>query len=216
MNCTDTCCKQTYCAPEVGDCIQYVRRDYDELSFCIFIILINVIGVPTCIKTTEFLLMKKFGSWLDEDENVWVGGTTLCECCTYCIKCKKNPNMRQKKKTDAVQEEIEDAEFEQEEGDGGSQGKKSVVVDEPKKRGCCSVCCRAIFCCGGGNTVSREVELADLRVSPNNSGEGAALLNSDEKVGDDGTNIDPAGSDIDHQAIAAQQDDQKVGEAEDS
>lgn len=190
----------------MGDCIKYVRRDYDELSFCIFIILINVIGVPTCIKTTEFLIMKKFGSWLDEDENVWVGGTTFCECCTYCIKCKKNPNMRQNQKTDdATQGEggIDDAEFEQAEGDG-AKGNKGVDLDEPKKRGCCSVCCRAIFCCGGGNTVSREVELADLRVSDNNnSGEGAALLNSDEKVADDGTNIDPAGSDLDAMANAA-------------
>ena len=100
MNCTETCCKQTYCAPEVGDCIYYIRREYTELTICIFLILINVIGIPTCIKTTEFLLMKKFGSWLDEDENVWVGGTTLCECCTYCLKCKKNPNTRQKKKRD--------------------------------------------------------------------------------------------------------------------
>ena len=100
LNCTDTCCKQTYCAPEISDCIYYVRREYKELSLCMFLILINVIGVPTCIKTTEFLLMKKFGSWLDEDENVMVGGTTLCECCTYCLKCRKNPNTRSNKKKD--------------------------------------------------------------------------------------------------------------------
>ena len=75
-----------------------------------FLILINVIGVPTCIKTTEFLLMKKFGSWLDEDENVMVGGTTLCECCTYCLTCRKNPNTRSNKKKDEAQEEV-DPEF---------------------------------------------------------------------------------------------------------
>ena len=42
--------------------------------------------------------MKKFGSWLDEDENVMVGGTTICECLTYCLTCKKNPNTRNKKR----------------------------------------------------------------------------------------------------------------------
>jgi hypothetical protein len=42
----------------------------------------------------EFLLMKKFGSYLDEDENIRVGGTTICECLTYCLTCKKNPNSR--------------------------------------------------------------------------------------------------------------------------
>ena len=36
MNCTETCCKQTYCAPEVGDCIYYIRREYTELTICIF------------------------------------------------------------------------------------------------------------------------------------------------------------------------------------
>ena len=123
MNCTETCCKQTYCAPEVGDCIYYIRREYTELTICIFLILINVIGIPTCIKTTEFLLMKKFGSWLDEDENVWVGGTTLCECCTYCLKCKKNPNTRQKKKRDEQTQEDDDQEFMPEEF-GGSNVQK--------------------------------------------------------------------------------------------
>ena len=118
MNCTDTCCKQTYCAPEVGDCLYYQRRDFNELSLCILLILINVIGVPTCIRTMEFLLMKKFGGWLDEDENVHVGGTTLCECCTYCLKCKANPNRKMKKKKlqESAQED-EEGEFEPEEGE---------------------------------------------------------------------------------------------------
>ena len=64
--------------------------------------------------------MKKFGSWLDEDENVWVGGTTLCECCTYCLKCKKNPNTRQKKKRDEQTQEDDDQEFMPEEFGGNN------------------------------------------------------------------------------------------------
>ena len=54
--------------------------------------------------------MKKFGSYLDEDENVWVGGTTLCECCTYIFLCNKNPNRRQKKSDEIAQDDA-DADF---------------------------------------------------------------------------------------------------------
>ena len=78
--------------------------------------MVNVIGIPTCIKTTEFLLMKKFGGWLDEDENVMVGGFTLCECCTYCLKCKKNPISRNNK-TEVAAEDAE-GEFIPEEFEG--------------------------------------------------------------------------------------------------
>ena len=102
--------------------------------------------------------MKKFGGWLDEDENVMVGGSTLCECCTYCLKCKKNPISRNDK-TEVAAEDAE-GEFIHEEFEGDQALDKG---GKGKKRGCCSVCCRAIFCCGSGNTVSREVELADLR-----------------------------------------------------
>ena len=58
------------------------------------------------------------------------------------------------------------------------------------------MCCRAIFCCGSGNTVSREVELADLRSNMShqeNIEESLGLLHGSQ-AGDDGTNIDPAGS----------------------
>ena len=62
-------------------------------------------------------MMKKFGGWLDEDDNVWVGGTTLCECCTYCLKCKKNPNSKKKKKQEAAIDDG-DPDFEPEGEDG--------------------------------------------------------------------------------------------------
>jgi len=104
--------------------------------------------------------MKKFGGWLDEDENVMVGGTTLCECCTYCLKCKKNPNGRLREKAEADAEDG-DGEFAADEFEGDKAGAKNK--GKVAKRGCCTVCCRAIFCCDSGNTVSREIEMADLR-----------------------------------------------------
>ena len=140
--------------------------------------------------------MKKFGGWLDEDENVWVGGTSICECCTYCLKCKKNPNKKQKK---SVEIEEGDEEFEGEEGEGEGKKRASVSV----KRGCCSVFCRAIFCCGSGNTVSREIELADLKAGLKADGaaaeeEGLLANSGDKLLPDDGTNVDPASSDADN------------------
>ena len=211
LNCTATCCKQTYCAPEMADCIEFVRRDYNELSLAILLILVNVIGVPTCIRATEFCLMKKFGSWLDEDENVQVGGTTLCECCTYCLTCKKNPNGRNNKSSDAALEEVDhDGEFAEEELKGKAQGRRMV---EEKKPGCCSVCCRAVFCCGKGNTVSREFELADLLAvaADRNAEESSALLASPSgDKGDGMTIIDPAGSEADALPVNGKDGDKEV------
>lgn len=88
MNCTSTCCKQTYCAPTMGDCIHYVRKDYMELYTCVIVVLMIVLGIPTCIRTMEFLLMYKFCRKFDADENCFVGGTTMLECFTNCCKKK--------------------------------------------------------------------------------------------------------------------------------
>lgn len=84
LNCSATCCKQTYCAPEIGVCIEYIRREWSELYICVAIVLTIVLGIPTCIRTMEFLLMYKFCRKFDEDENVYVGGCTICEFCTTC------------------------------------------------------------------------------------------------------------------------------------
>lgn len=85
-------------------------------------------------------MTKKFGSWLDEDENVWVGGTTICECLTYCLTCKSNPNNKRKtvQNTDTTEEVEEDGEFVSEEqatsGDGKMRRHKMVKAE---KAGCC-------------------------------------------------------------------------------
>ena len=100
--------------------------------------------------------MKKFGGWLDEDENVIVGGTTLCECCTYCLKCQANPNRNLKKKQQETAQEDPEGEFANEEYAADKAGREGAEKTEnEKKRSCCSICCRAIFCCGSTNTVSR-------------------------------------------------------------
>ena len=142
--------------------------------------------------------MKKFGGWLDEDENVVVGGTTICECFTYCIKCQANPNreLRKQKQKEASQEDV-DGEFAAEEQDGEGAHRGGGDIPDQKKRGCCAVCCRAIFCCGSGNTVSRQIELADLR---RNLDETGPLLDAsaDRTMNDEGTHIDPAGSSEGH------------------
>ena len=73
----------------MGDCIHYVRKDYYELYTCVIVVAMIVLGIPTCIRTMEFLLMYKFCRKWDEDENAWVGGTTICESMTNCCTPKK-------------------------------------------------------------------------------------------------------------------------------
>ena len=85
MNCSATCCRQTYCAAHMGECIHYVRKDFWELYTCVIVILMIVLGIPTCIKTTKFLLSYKFCSKYDPDEGCKVGGSTVCECLTNCF-----------------------------------------------------------------------------------------------------------------------------------
>ena len=66
------------------------------------------------------------------------------------------------------------------------------------------MCCRAIFCCGRGNTVSREVELAEIKSKLVDQGEEVGLLASPHgSKADEGTNVDPAGSERDNQLLLA-------------
>jgi hypothetical protein len=48
-----------------------------------------VLGIPSAIRTMEFLLMFKFCRKFDEDENAYVGGTTVCECLATCCTRRK-------------------------------------------------------------------------------------------------------------------------------
>ena len=88
MNCSETCCKQTYCAPEIGDCVYYRRKDFSELYVCIGLMMLIIVGIPTCIKTMELIIMFRCCKEFDEDENAFIGGTTMCECGTKTISCR--------------------------------------------------------------------------------------------------------------------------------
>lgn len=59
-----------------------------ELYICVLVVLSIVVGIPTCIKSMEFLLMFKFCRKFDEDENAFVGGVTVCECLTNLFEAK--------------------------------------------------------------------------------------------------------------------------------
>jgi hypothetical protein len=89
MNCSSTCCKQTYCSEDLSQCIIYHHRTYMELYICVIVVLSIVVGIPTCIKSMEFLLMYKFCRKFDEDENAYVGGVTICEALTNLFSKKK-------------------------------------------------------------------------------------------------------------------------------
>ena len=128
-------------------------------------------------------MTKKFGSWLDEDENVWVGGTTICECLTYCFTCKSNPNTKRKtvQNTDTAEEVEEDGEFVSEEqatAGGGSDSSKTMrrhKMMRAEKAGCC----QKMFGSGKASKMS-EMELADLNIEIENE----RLLEGENRGGD--------------------------------
>jgi len=57
LDCTETCCKGTYCSPKIGECIHYVHREFAEIYICFVVVFAIVLGIPTCIRTMELLLM---------------------------------------------------------------------------------------------------------------------------------------------------------------
>jgi len=60
----------------------------------VIVVLSIVVGIPTCIKSMEFLLMFKFCRKFDEDENAYVGGVTICEALTNCVSKKKQEDQQ--------------------------------------------------------------------------------------------------------------------------
>ena len=66
LDCSATCCLQSYCAPDNTTCINYRRRPYTEVYIGIGVVTMIVAGIPTCILTVEFVLNAKFcGKWDD-------------------------------------------------------------------------------------------------------------------------------------------------------
>lgn len=90
LDCTETCCKGTYCSPKIGECIHYVHREFAEIYICFVVVFAIVLGIPTCIRTMELLLMYKFCQTKNEDEGTWTGGKTILEALTVCWKRNEN------------------------------------------------------------------------------------------------------------------------------
>jgi len=66
LDCRETCCMQSYCAPHMGLCLNYSPREYSELYIGIVLAIMIVVGIPTCVVTVEFLLSHKFCRRVDE------------------------------------------------------------------------------------------------------------------------------------------------------
>ena len=90
LDCSATCCLQSYCAPDMSMCIHYKRRSYTEVYIGIFVVTKIVAGIPTCILTVEFVINYKFGGKWDDQAEAYLGGMTICEGITYAGTCGKS------------------------------------------------------------------------------------------------------------------------------
>jgi hypothetical protein len=132
-----------------------------ELYICIIVVLSIVVGIPTCIKSMEFILMFKFCRKFDEDENAYTGGVTICEFLTNLFT-KKPKEEQQLDDVVELQQDYDEANEDEYAGEGEKENVKAVGIIMPETHSSsnkCVVCCRAVFCCKAQNTVSRQQEL---------------------------------------------------------
>jgi len=133
-----------------------------ELYICVIVVLSIVVGIPTCIKSMEFILMFKFCRNFDEDENAYIGGTTICEgltnCCTKSMPSEESGNVEEIPITE--QEIVEDDYLDNE---AVVRNIEPEVHGKPDSK--CMVCCKAFFCCKTANTVTREAEMAQIKLA---------------------------------------------------
>lgn len=90
LNCTETCCLQSYCAETNDMCTVYVTRPKSEVYIGIMVVMMIVAGIPTCIMTVEFVLNYKFCTHKDEQKEAVLGGMTICEALTFVCTCGKS------------------------------------------------------------------------------------------------------------------------------
>mmetsp|Transcript_2214 Transcript_2214/g.3835 ORF Transcript_2214/g.3835 Transcript_2214/m.3835 type:complete len:253 (+) Transcript_2214:561-1319(+) len=81
---------QSYCAPHMGLCLNYKRHPYSEIYLGVMVVMMIVLGIPTCIGIIEFILNFKFCQRYDEEKDAMLGGMTICECFTYMLTCGKS------------------------------------------------------------------------------------------------------------------------------
>lgn len=90
LDCSNTCCMQSYCAPHAGRCLDYKRRPYSEIYIGALIALMIVAGIPTCIITMGLILDLKFCRTHDQEQDTTYGGYTICEGLTHALTCGKS------------------------------------------------------------------------------------------------------------------------------
>ena len=90
LDCSETCCLQSYCGPSMEDCIIYSRRPFSELYIGVLVMTTIVAGIPACLQMVEAFLLHKWCRHLDEESDAYVGGMTICEAISYAWTCGKS------------------------------------------------------------------------------------------------------------------------------
>ena len=90
LDCSATCCMQSYCAPQMGLCLRFRRRAYAELYIGFFVVTMIVAGVPTMIALFEWGFSFKFCQYYDEEMDAYLGGMTTLEFITWMCTCGKS------------------------------------------------------------------------------------------------------------------------------
>lgn len=105
--------------------------------------------------------MFKFCRKFDEDENAYVGGVTICEALTNCVSKKKQEDSSAPAEEIIIEvDEVVDDEY----ADTEAALKERIrPVFKPQNK--CVVCCKAFFCCKTANTVTKEQEMAQIKLA---------------------------------------------------
>lgn len=90
LDCSATCCKQSYCAAHRRDCFIYERRSFKEIYIGMLVMTMISFGIPTCFLSAEVILNFKMFRVYNEDADAYVGGYTMLEMVTYCFTCGKS------------------------------------------------------------------------------------------------------------------------------
>lgn len=107
--------------------------------------------------------MFKFCRKFDEDENAYVGGVTICEALTNCVSKKKQEDQQAHVEQIVIEvDQVVDDEYADAEAAVKEQHVRPVDTKPQNK---CVICCRAFFCCKTANTVTKDMELAQIKLA---------------------------------------------------
>ena len=106
--------------------------------------------------------MFKFCRKFDEDENAYVGGVTICEALTNCVSKKKQEDQQAHVEQIVIEvDQVVDDEY----ADAEAAVKETVRPADTKPQNKCVICCRAFFFCKTANTVTKDMELAQIKLA---------------------------------------------------